>query len=271
MSESPTTPRRGRIRRAHINQHEAIERGSNSARVQVPEDQAVVGEPAPPLLSQPAFQDLDPGTDGRANGHEPITVPFEAQFAGKDYLPAPGLRRVGSSLIERYAFLRHVRDVRIEYVWKRRGGTRRGVPTIGDCVMPGGLARHAWNAMARAVTGSSQETVIYVVWLAADHLENFTPLQVEAALMRQLLKTGVNPRDASAFTIRGPDFVGFRKEIELYGLWSAELVQAAPLFSSAARSESQNGSDAGDPWGADAAMETTLLHEPVETTGEGSS
>jgi hypothetical protein len=209
-------------------------RTNGAARAQIPSEQAVLPDDAPPDTSpQVTVERIDfPQITERQA--EDLAVPFEAQFGGKDYLPAPGLRRVALGLIMRDQALRHLTDIHVEYLWKRRGGTRRGVGNIGDCVMPSGLSKHAWNQMAIARSGSTAEHVVFIVWLAADHLEQFTTLQVEASLYRQLLKTTTDPRDHSAFKLRAPDFVGFVKEIERYGLWSQSLVQAAPAFNRAA-------------------------------------
>ena len=240
-------------------------RAGNSARASLPEADVLVAEP-PPLIEQDGFLNdvAEPSSNGatepRANAD--LEVPFEAQFGGKDYLPAPGLRRVALSLIMRDQALRHLTDVHVEYLWKRRGGQSRGVPKIGDCVMPSGLSKHAWNQMAQARSGSATERVVFVVWLASDHLETFSQMQVEASLYRQLLKTTTDERDHSAFKLRAPDFGGFIREIERYGLWNQSLVQAAPAFSQA---RGAAATTEGDPWG----METTLNHAPVETTGEG--
>ena len=264
MSENPQGRRTRRARRVSIDTFDAM-RAGHSGRAVLPEDEVQ----APPLIEQEAFTDLGTSNGVAEHGND-LEVPFEAQYAGKDFLAAPGLRRVALGLIMRDQHLRTLTDVRIEYLWKRRGGQTRGVPKIGDCVMPSGLAKHAWNAMARALTGSASEQVTFVVWLASDHLGEFTPLQVEASLYRQMLKaTGTDARDHSKRKLKAPDLVCFYAEVLRYGLWSAPLVQAAPVFSEAQAHAPSQGNAGDDPWGADAHMETTLNHTPVETTGEG--
>jgi hypothetical protein len=216
MAEAQRRTRRAR--RVSIEAFDAM-RAQGSDRVAVAEEDAVL----PEMASDDEVPDLE------SNAAD-LQVPFEAQFGGKDFLPAPGLRRVALGLIMRDQSLRHLTDQRVEYLYKRRGGQARGVPKVGDCVLPSGLSKHAWNAMARAATGSASETVRYVIWLAADHTQNWTPLQVEAGLYRQLCKTGVNPRDHSEFRLKAPDFTGFVREIQRYGLWCAPLVEAGPAF-----------------------------------------
>src|SRR5215831_631756 len=246
MAEAPgsiTGRRTRRARRVGLDQYDVMSR--NSGRV-APAAGAILPDSAPPdqdawPTEEPEAQPTPGAPTNRSN--DDLEPPFEAQFAGKDFLPAPGLRRVALALITRDQHLRNLTDVRIEYLWKRRGGQSRGVPHIGEAVLPSGLAKHAWNAMARAMTGSSTETVTFVVWLAADHLAEYTPLQVEASLYRQLLKcTGVDARDHAKRKLKAPNLVGFREEITRYGLWTPALVDAAPAFRAATPSNVQSPS-----------------------------
>ena len=220
-----------------------------------------------------AGADLSEPTDSRipstgslrtdADVRNDLLPPAEAQFAGKDFLPAPGVRRVASALIARDNRLRHLDGTHIEYLWKRRGGSTRGQPKTGEAVLPAGLSRHAWNQMAQARTGNVNERVPFVIWLAADHLTEYTPLQVEATLYRQLLKCWFNPRDHSEFRLRAPDFVGFIAEVERYGLWNQSLVQAREAMSGASGgADVQLGleDNDNDPW------ETTSIEIPETTT-----
>ena len=263
MAEAPgsiTGRRTRRARRVGLDQYDVMSR--NSGRV-APAAGAILPDSAPPdqdaWPEEPEAQPTPGAPTNRSN--DDLEPPFEAQFAGKDFLPAPGLRRVALALITRDQHLRNLTDVRIEYLWKRRGGQARGVPKIGDCAMPSGLAKHAWNQMARAITGSNTEQVTFVIWLSADHLAEYTPLQVEATLYRQLLKaTGVDARDHSKRRLRAPNLVAFHEEITRYGLWSLDLVQAAPAFRAAAPSNVQSPS-------FDSLLETTsLATEQNETT-----
>src|SRR5262252_1478575 len=263
MAEAPgsiTGRRTRRARRVGLDQYDVMSRNSGRA---APAAGAILPDSAPP--DQDAWPteepEAQPTPGAPTNSTNDLEVPFEQQFAGKDFLPAPGLRRVALALITRDQHLRNLTDVHIEYLFKRRGGQSRGVPHIGEAVLPSGLAKHAWNQMARAITGSRTEAVEFVVWLAADHLAEYTPLQVEASLYRELLKcTGTSSRDHSKRQLRAPNLVGFREEITRYGLWTPALVDAAPAFRAAAPSNVVSPS-------FDSLLETTsLATEQNETT-----
>src|SRR5215831_2141099 len=266
MSEAPsslTGRRTRRARRVGIDQYDAMSRANANGRSSVDPSAAILPDSAPPDQDAwPAEERQEQPTPGApTNSANDLEVPYEQQFAGRDFLPAPGLRRVALALITRDQHLRNLTDVHIEYLFKRRGGQSRGVPHIGEAVLPSGLAKHAWNQMARAITGSRTEAVEFVVWLAADHLAEYTPLQVEASLYRQLLKcTGTSSRDHSKRQLRAPNLVAFHEEITRYGLWSLDLVQAAPAFRAAAPSNVVSPS-------FDSLLETTsLATEQNETT-----
>ena len=252
---------------------DAMSRTNANGRAQSAESDVLINDDAPEDTSAPSVESViaEVSNGIAARQSDDLQVPFEAQFGGRDYLPAPGLRRVALGLIMRDSALRHLTDQHVEYLWKRRGGVRRGVANIGECVMPSGLSKHAWTQMAIARTGSTAEQVRYVIWLSADHLEHFTPLQVEASLYRQLLKTGLARRtgrgrggngEAPSFTLRACDLVGFVAEVQRYGLWSAPLVSAAPAFARAQNVErtqqpsfdqleaEQSVGSGPDPWGS---------------------
>jgi hypothetical protein len=187
--------------------------------------------PMPPLIEVPPDLVAAPPSEaalvvppGLASADtDDYSVPFEAQFAGRNWMPATGLALVGAGLVSADEHLKHLRGVTIDYLWRRRGGTSRGAPKIGDCQGPGGLTEYyAGRSVGARVT--------YVVWLAADHVREFKGWQIEAALYRQLLKTDYDPEDDDAYRVRGPDFVGFIAEIERYGLWSKNLLDAGSVM-----------------------------------------
>src|SRR5262252_10043724 len=263
MAEAPgsiTGRRTRRARRVGLDQYDVMSRNSGRA---APAAGAILPDSAPPDQDAwPEEPEAQPTPGAPTNRNDDLEAPFEASFTGgRDFQAAPGLRRVALALITRDSHLRNLQDVRIEYLWKRRGGQSRGVPHIGEAVLPSGLAKHAWNQMARAITGSRTEAVEFVVWLAADHLAEYTPLQVEASLYRQLLKcTGVDARDHAKRKLKAPNLVGFREEITRYGLWTPALVEAAPAFRAAVASNVTNPS-------FDSLLETTSLAvEQNETT-----
>ena len=115
------------------------------------EDQFVVGSTAPP------------GREG-----EPV---FE------DFLPAPELRLIGDRLVERLFPATEPGDLpRIDYRWKRRGGSRGGMAIYGKCVKLSGAAQH--------YAGGAQ----FLVWLAADYCElaDYDARQIDALVYHEL-------------------------------------------------------------------------------------
>src|SRR5205085_11948943 len=112
----------------------------------------------------------------------------------------------------------HLRGIEIHWFWNRRGGTQGGNPRYAGIKRPSSFEKH--------YTGGR---VVYFLWLAADHVRDakFTPEQIEACLYDQLTRTDVDPDDHDAYRTVGPDFVGFVREIERYGVWSADLREAA--------------------------------------------
>jgi hypothetical protein len=163
------------------------------------------GEPVP---AADVEQDTLPGTPEPEQTE--YDVPFEAQFNGKDLMTAPGLKAIGNRLIDSEESFGHLRGIEIRYFWRRRGGTQGGNPRYGKIKRPSVYESH--------FTGG---TVVYLAELAADHIREakFTPEQIEACLFSQLCKTDVDPEDHDAYRLIGPDFVGFVREIDRFGLW----------------------------------------------------
>lgn len=144
----------------------------------------------------------------------------------RDYIPAPEIARIAVLLCgEHRALFSHLDNVKVEYRWRRRGGSSAGKATLGKCVKVGGLVKEFTDAA-------------WVIWLGADTCAalGLTAYQVEALTFHELLHTEADDDDKP---VPNPhDFEGFAKEIEVYGLWQHDLivagraVQAAqlPLF-----------------------------------------
>lgn len=130
----------------------------------------------------------------------------------RDFAPGDDIARIAGALIIAHEW-RRFDDLRVRYLWKREGGNRNGVATLGECVKTSGLARHFGD-------------VDYVVWLAADHCRSFrlTRYHVEALVYHELLHADVDERGKP--TLRPHDFEGFGQEITEYGLWHGPLVVA---------------------------------------------
>ncbi len=128
-----------------------------------------------------------------------------------DFAAAVYVERVASALIARHDTLfKHLRALKVEYLWRYAGGKSGGKATLGKCVRPSGLPKYYSEAD-------------FIVWLAADNCRAafLDAYQLEALIFHELLhaavtekgKTAVAPHDAEVF-IRG---------IEEYGLWMRDL------------------------------------------------
>jgi hypothetical protein len=192
-----------------------------------------------------ARQTTLPGTSESEPLAEPddYSVPLESQFNGRDLMDAPGLRTIGTRLIEQEDAFEHLRGVELGWFWKRRGGTQGGNPRYGGIKRPDAFVKH--------YSGSAP---IYLAWLASDHVRDakFEPRQIEAQIFSLLCRTDVDPDDHDAYRLVGPDFVGFVLEIERFGAWSADLREAAariqqlPLVEVAAADVDAASADAED-------------------------
>jgi hypothetical protein len=117
------------------------------------------------------------------------------------------------------------RNVTLDVLWKRKGGTGGGRETWGKCIKLSGPAKYY---------GGGTE---FVIWIAADHLEaaRITNYQLEALLYHELLHiTEVEDEDGNAKAIlRSHEFEGFIAEIAEYGSWKSDVKRAANAFKQA--------------------------------------
>jgi len=156
---------------------------------------------------------------------ERYPVPVDDAFQG-DFLPAPELEEVALALMREHRMLDDELEANVTVLWKRKGGTSGGRPTLGKCAKLSGLARFFGN-------------VEFVVWVAADHVraEGLTRWQVEALLYHELLHADLD--DEKGWTTRGHDVEVFAAELAEYGAWKRDLsmfvetVRQLPLFDEA--------------------------------------
>ncbi|HZS02225.1 MAG TPA: putative metallopeptidase [Chloroflexota bacterium] len=154
---------------------------------------------------------------------ERYPVPVEGAFQG-DFLPAPELEQVAHALIRKHEMLDGgLGEENLTVLWKRKGGSSGGVPTLGKCAKLSGLARFFGH-------------VEFVIWVAADHAraEGLTRWQVEALVYHELLHAELD--DEKGWTRRGHDVEVFAAELAEYGAWRRDLsmfmevARQMPLF-----------------------------------------
>jgi len=162
-------------------------------------------------------------------------VPHDESFEGRDFLPAAQLESGAQLLILNHQEdFWHLKNTRILYLWKRVGGKERGKYRLGQAVKLAGVAAHLAGELARAsdsATGAPQ----ILIWLAANAHFGASDRQIESTLYHELLHIVLD--DDGEPTLRGHDFEGFAREIEVFGLttddqrYMAEaFYRQAPLF-----------------------------------------
>lgn len=137
-----------------------------------------------------------------------MAPPAELDFGEGDFLESGPIERIGERLIhDRFPDLS---QFKIAFLWKKRGGARRGQARFGSTQMPTGLLAFYCE-------------YTFVIWLAADTFReaHWGSAEIEAALFHELCECGTdddgNPR------LQWYDFTGFTKEFREYGAWNAEL------------------------------------------------
>jgi len=153
----------------------------------------------------------------------PYPVPSDETFEGAAYLPAADLADIASRLIAERSRFSHLRQFKIDYVWKRKGAKAKGVYQRGFCRLGSDLIAYYAN-------------VAFVIGLAADTCRDarFTYRQIEAAVHHELLHAGVHDETYTPL-IWPHDFEGFELELEDYGIWAPGVAprksaKQMPLF-----------------------------------------
>lgn len=174
--------------------------------------------------------DSQPGLPGLPAKELVAPPDFEAA-----YLFADSLRAMAEKLIGQHGVkFSHLTPLKVDYLWRRKGGKRRGKPNLSDCGRPSGML--AFYSKAD-----------FVVWIAANHVRELglSPQQVEARLFRELLRCGVDA-DTQEPMVYPFDFEGFGAELAHYGAYSADLyrlvetAQEVALFDQPAEWEAED-------------------------------
>jgi len=148
----------------------------------------------------------------------PMPGPEDFAKAGSEYLEAEDLEKIGEALIEKQGGFGYLKELKIVYLWKEKGGESHGKAVLGRCQRPKGLLAKFCDAD-------------FIVWLAADHHRTFrsTRFQVEATTFHELCHTDYDEEKDKARLV-GHDYEGFCREVELYGAWRSDLEKAAQSF-----------------------------------------
>jgi hypothetical protein len=153
-------------------------------------------------------------TDGDPDA--PVKVPPASYFGDKEYADAPALERIAQALINCYAELGLLHEVRVRVLWRAKGGKTRGKVTLGKCQKPTGLL-------------GLYADCDFLVWIAADHCRDYhlSAWQLEAALYHELLHITLDESDEDdaeeRLVLRDHEFGGFLRELERYPDWHTDL------------------------------------------------
>lgn len=144
------------------------------------------------------------GTDAKMR----YPVPPAHDFGGDEFKRAPDLKKIGDELVATHARLSNLRKVKIVYLWKYKGGGKRG-----QCVKASGLVSF-WSKAA------------FIIWLNAEHAADnqMTCLQIEALLYHELRFADVD--DNGKPCTRKTDFEGFADELAISGPHDFDLQKA---------------------------------------------
>lgn len=154
--------------------------------------------------------------------------PPESDFEDRDveYIQSADMRELANHLIETKRALRHLKGVRFAYLWKAKGGKSGGKNTLGKCSKTPPLVQTYHHST-------------FTIWLAADHARdyNLSAHQIEALLYHELCHAVIeeveNEKTGDVSykpTILAHDLEMFHSEVQEYGLWTSELVQARDTF-----------------------------------------
>lgn len=160
-----------------------------------------------------------------------VRVPDENEFDEDEaYLGASDLDDLLSELVGKYQALGIIEQhgIRVQCLWKKKGGVSKGVPTLGRTQIPGGLLAHYCRADA-------------VIWLAADHVKgrDWTTDQVRKQLYHQARYIGWEDGKEDAdgeqgdgrIVLQAPQLALFAGEVRDTGLWEGIRNRAASDFS----------------------------------------
>ncbi len=159
-------------------------------------------------------------------GDHRFPIPSNEWFDGADYRRADSIRQVAEGLIEREGRFAHLRDQRIDYLWKRKAGTKGGKEILGKAQSVAGLT----NFYAE---------VDFAIVIGADTCRKRRPTrrQMEALVFHELCHLDFEvDEETGVVTVKlvEHDFTGFIDELAAYGLWHTDLQEVRDAFRQAA-------------------------------------
>lgn len=150
-----------------------------------------------------------------------LKPPLSMDFAGDEFLVSHDLRVAAEEMIEEFPELNHVKNYRVVYLWKAKGGTKGEKHRLGNCERVSGMK----GFFAKAD---------FIIWLARDHAItlDMTSRQLEALLYHELCHVSFEVKDngEEVTKVAQHDVELFYDEIRRYGLWTTDLETAQETF-----------------------------------------
>jgi hypothetical protein len=149
------------------------------------------------------------------NGGDPeakFTLPGANDFGEADFIRAADLKEIGDALVESLPELSDLQEMKIIYLWKRKG-PEKPRRKLGTCQSPGGLLEYFSGAD-------------FIICLMVNNCAalQVTKWSVEAIVYHELKHAGVIDGEP---TMIPHDCECFAGDIRRYGLWKSDLEKIA--------------------------------------------
>lgn len=141
---------------------------------------------------------------------------------------APQVERVAEHLIKTCQEFAHLRNVRMEYVFRSEAERSKGKLTLGKARKISGLnALLATPDIAHDPEATSEGSAFFVIEMAFDMWGMMNPRQREALTYHELLHCQIHVDDEGdvILSIRPHDVEAFGEEIAKYGPWKQDLYE----------------------------------------------
>lgn len=149
-------------------------------------------------------------------------IPPDGDFFGATFIDAPDIEAIANGLLFKMPEFAGIGDLRVKYVWSRKGGAKNGKATLGKCTKVSGLAQFFGDCD-------------FVVAISADNCRGFqlTNQQMKALVYHELKHIGLDEDEETGdpiLSVRPHDVEMFLSELKHYGLWTSDLQAADSAF-----------------------------------------
>ena len=154
----------------------------------------------------------------------------------------PDIYKAVKSLIPKYhPHLVEVLD-QIFIIFKEKASTPGGVTVAGK-------TRKAPNLLALGLVTENHRKIVYIIEIGHDYWKTLADKQKTALLDHHLCAMTATENEqtgATTFGVKPPDFVGYRDEVERWGLWRPTQNPKAPTLVEQMFGKEDRDDDGGD-------------------------